>query len=95
MRKTILALCFLLFLLSPNLALADCADLSRSTDWVLEGKHTIVFYMGDIPLARVNIPYCEILPTSTIRLDTFYVCDSDDIFIDNKPCSVMTVEVLY
>jgi len=85
----------MLLLLSPNLALADCADLSNFTSWVRQDNHTIVFYMENIPLARLNIPYCEILPSSTIRLITFYVCDLDEIIIDDKTCTVMTVEVLY
>jgi len=77
------------------MALADCADLSNFTGWVREDNHTIVFYMENIPLARLNIPYCEILPSSTVRLAKFYVCDLDDIIIDNKTCTVMTVKVLY
>ncbi len=96
MKKMILTvLSFVLLLFSPTLALSDCADLSRFTDWVREGDHTVVFYMGNIPLARVNIPYCTILPSSTIRLNTFYVCDLDDLFVDEEACTVMTVEVLY
>jgi len=96
MRKKILILVsFMLFLISANLALADCADLSNFTTWSREDNHTILFYEGNIPLARLNIPYCEILPSSTVRLTTFYVCDLDEIIIDGKTCTVMTVEVLY
>jgi len=96
MKKKILALLsFILLLLSPNLVSADCSNLSNLTRWVREGNHTIVFYMEDIPLARLNIPYCTILPSSTIRLTKFYTCDSDDIIIDDKTCAVMTVELLY
>jgi hypothetical protein len=95
MGKKILTLLSFMLLLSPNLASADCADLSNYTDWVREDKHTIVFYTGNIPLARLTIPYCEVLPSSTIRLTKFYVCDSDEIIIDNKACSLMKVKVLY
>ncbi len=94
-KKTLVLLSFVLLLLFPNLALSDCADLSRFTDWVREGDHTVVFHMGNIPLARVNIPYCTILPSSTIRLNKFYVCDLDDLFVDKETCTVMTVEILY
>ncbi len=96
MKKKIRALLsFILLVLSPNLVSADCADLSNFTRWIREGNHTIVFYMEDIPLARLDIPYCSILTSSTIRLTKFYTCDSDDVIVDNKPCSVMTVELLY
>ncbi len=96
MKKMILTvLSFVLLLFSPTLALSDCADLSRFTDWVREGDHTVVFYMGNIPLARVNVPYCAIPPSSTIRLNKFYVCDLDDLFVGGEACTVITVEVLY
>ncbi len=96
MKKKILALLsFVLLLLSPTLAMSDCADLSRFTDWARESDHKVVFYMGNVPLARVDIPYCTIRPSSTIRLNTFYVCDLDDLFVDEEACTVMTVEVLY
>jgi hypothetical protein len=95
MRKNIPILLSLMLLLSPTLVLGDCADLSNYTDWVREDSHTIVFYEGNIPLARLNIPYCEVLPSSTVRLIKFYMCDSDDIIIDNNRCTLMTVKVLY
>ncbi len=94
-KRILIILSFILLLLSPNLVSADCADLSRFTDWVREGDHTVLFYMEAIPLARIDIPYCTIHSSSTIRLNTFYVCDLDDLFVDEEACSVMTVEVLY
>jgi hypothetical protein len=96
MRKRILiSLILTIFLLSPNLATADCVDLENFTSWVRVDEHTIIFYMGEAPVARVNIPYCEIAPSSTIRLSKSYVCDSDSIVVDGKTCSIMTVKVLY
>jgi len=89
----LLSLATLLF--SPNLAAADCADLEKFTNWAREDEHTVVFYNGEIPLARVNIPYCQILPSSTIRLSKSYLCDSDNIVVDGKTCSIMMVTVLY
>ena len=94
-KKILTLLSFMLLLLSPNPALSDCADLSNFTDWVWQDNHTTVFYTGNIPLARLTIPYCEVLPSSTIRLTKFYVCDSDNIMIDDKRCTLMTVKVLY
>ena len=62
-------------LLFPAFVLADCVDLGRFTSWYLETSHTIVFYMGETPLARLEIPNCEVSPLSTIRLIKSYVCD--------------------
>jgi hypothetical protein len=94
-KKILILLSFAILLFSPNLATGDCADLGSFTNWVREGEHSILFYAGETPLARVNIPNCEILPSSTIRLTKSYVCDSDNIVVDGRTCSIMTVEVLY
>ena len=94
-KKVGVMLSFLTLLLLPSLALADCADLSYFTGWVLEDEHRVLFYMGRIPLALVTLPYCDIHPTSTVRLLRSYVCDSDSMVIDDEVCSIMTVKVLY
>ncbi len=94
MRKIgiLLSVAILLF---PAFASADCADLGRYTNWVLETSHTVIFYYDETPLARVEIPYCEITPSSTILLINSYVCDSDQIIVDGVTCLVITVKVLY
>ncbi len=94
MKNILILLSFAALCLSPNLAAGDCVDLSNFTNWVREGEHTIVFYTGETPVARVNIPYCEILASSTIRLTKGYVCDSDTIMVDGTTCSIMTVKIL-
>ena len=88
----ILSLAILLF---PTFVSADCADLGRYTSWILETSNTIVFYAGQRPLARVEIPNCEIYPLSTIRLINSYVCDSDEIIIDGITCHIISVQILY
>jgi hypothetical protein len=82
-------------LLLPNIVSADCADLKNFTNWIRADEHTIVFYMENTPLASLNIPYCDILPSSSVRLLKSYVCDLDSIMVDGEECSIMTVEVLY
>jgi hypothetical protein len=84
----------LAILLSPTFVSADCAGLRRSTHWVLETSHSVIFYEGPKPLARLETPNCEITPLSTIRLVTSYVCDLDEIEIDGVTCQVITVEIL-
>ena len=88
----ILSLAILLF---PTFVSADCADLSRFTNWILETSNGIVFYAGQRPLARLEIPNCEIRPLSTIRLINSYVCDSDEIIIDGISCHILSVQILY
>ena len=88
----ILSLAILLF---PTFVSADCADLGRYTSWILETSNAIVFYAGQRPLARVEIPNCEIRPLSTIRLINSYVCDADEIMIDGVACHIISVQILY
>jgi hypothetical protein len=85
----------LMILLFPAFVSADCADLGRFTNWYLETAHTVIFYDGEVPLARVEIPYCEINPLSTILLLKSYVCDSDEIMVDGVACRIISVKVLY
>ena len=94
MRKigVVVSLTILFF---PALVSADCADLGRFTSWYLEGAHTVIFYNGDMPLARVEIPYCDITPLSKILLLNSYVCDSDQIMVDGVACRIITVKILY
>jgi hypothetical protein len=94
MRKVGIVLS-LMILLFPAFVLADCVDLGRFTSWYLETSHTIVFYMGETALARLEIPNCEVSPLSTIRLIKSYVCDSDEIMVDGVACRIITVKVLY
>ena len=96
MRKKILILMsFGILLLIPALAFADCLDLGGFTGWVVEGSHTLVFYTGMRPIARLEIPDCTIRPSSSILLVKSYVCDTDEIMIDNEKCSILTLEALY
>jgi hypothetical protein len=91
----ILLLIFSMVLFFPILVSADCLDLGEFTNWVLEDEHTVVFYRQMRPMARLEIPNCSIRPSSNIRLIKSYICDSDDIVIDNEKCHIMTLRVLY
>jgi hypothetical protein len=95
MKQIFIVFSLMILLVLPKYALGDCVDLRNYTDWILEDEHTIVFYTGEAPIARVNIPYCEILPSSSIRLVKSYVCDLDSIVVDDKKCSIIEVKVMY
>jgi hypothetical protein len=85
----------LAILLLPTFVSADCADLGRYTNWILETSHTVLFYDGKTPLARIEIPYCEITPLSKILLLNSYVCDSDEILVEGIACRIITVKVMH
>ena len=95
MKKLLFLLGLAMFLIIPRIVSADCADLSRYTNWFLESAHEVVFYMGNVPLASLNLPDCDLVPSSTLRLINTYVCDSDSIIVDGRECTIMTVKVIY
>ncbi len=93
--KFLFFLSLIVFILLPRVASADCADLSRYTNWFLESAHEVVFYMRNVPLASLNLADCDLLSSSTLRLIKTYVCDSDSIIVNGGECTIMTVKVLY
>ncbi len=90
-KKMVFLLSFTVLLLFSSQALADCLSLAAFTDWFAQDAHNIVFYRGPRPLGTVNVPNCSVKPSSTILLNTGYVCDSDKIIIDGEECTIMTV----
>jgi hypothetical protein len=44
-----------------------------------------------MPIARVDVPYCTLDPSSSIRLLKSYVCSGDKIIIDGAGCMIMNV----
>lgn len=84
----------LAILIIPNFVSADCVELARYDNSMVEDTHAVIFYAGKRALARVKISDCEVRPLSTIRLLGSYVCDSDQIFIDGEPCNILSVELI-
>jgi hypothetical protein len=92
MKRILFLIVFaLLILLSSDIVFSDCVDLKRSNGWYAQGGHTIIFYVGFTPIARVDVR-CPVKPSATIRPMTSYICDSDSIVIDGEVCNIMTVD---
>ena len=92
MRNKFLSLWVLIFLsTAPAVALSDCVDLGRASDYYVQGGHTVIFYVGKRPVAQVEIPYCNLYQDSIIRLTRTYTCDSDKIIVDGEQCMIGTV----
>ncbi len=81
-------------ILLPAVLWADCTDLTHYTHWVLKDSHTILFYRGNRALAVITLEGCEAQSNSSVRLITTYVCESDKIMIDNRECSIMTLQIM-
>jgi hypothetical protein len=89
--KMVILMGLTIVLLCPGLVLSDCMDFGRSTSFYVQGGHSIIFYSGLMPIARVEVPYCALSPSSSVSLMKSYVCDGDNIMIDGSKCTIMTV----
>jgi len=90
-KKIFILLSFSLLLLSPSLALCDCADFTRMTSWAVQGSSTVIFYTGNLPFAQVDLQGCTVDSSSNIRLTKSYVCDSDSIMVNGQECAIMSL----
>ncbi len=90
-KKMVMLMGLAIVLLCPGLVLSDCMDFERSTSYYVQGGHSIIFYSGLMPIGRVEVPYCALSPSSSVRLIKSYACDGDDILIDGSKCIIMTV----
>ena len=90
-KKVLVLLGVAVALFFPSIVFSDCVDLGRATSSYVRGGHSIIFYGGLMPIARVEVPYCALSPSSSIRLLKSYVCDGDKIIIDGSGCLIMSV----
>jgi hypothetical protein len=90
-KKVVVLLGVAVVLLSSSTAFSDCVDLGRATSWYVQGGHSIIFYGGLMPIARVDLPYCALSSSSSIRLLKSYVCEGDKILVDGSACMIMSV----
>jgi hypothetical protein len=96
MRKpTLIIMGLMVVLLLPDVVFADCLTFGRSgpVNWYVQNERTIVFYdvWGTSPIAQVTLQTCKVNESSAIRLIKRYLCDTDKIIVDNRPCSIMTI----
>ncbi len=94
MKKNVFfVLCLGIFLLLPNLSLAECTDLGGFTNFSLQGGNTVVLYSGSRPVASFD-SNCSIESSSKIELIKSYVCDGEEILVDGERCTIMEIKPL-
>jgi hypothetical protein len=92
MKKNILVLlCLGIFLALPNLAVSDCKDFGRVTNWYVQDENTIIFYSQNIPVAEIVLQDCTVNSSSNIRFLKTYMCDNDSLLIDGEECAIMSL----
>jgi hypothetical protein len=93
MRKIACLFVSLVYGLTSSFAWAACADLSRATNWSNINTHKIIMYQGSKAIAILDIPYCEIYPSSSIGLDKKYICNGDKIIVSGVACDIRNIEI--
>ena len=90
-KRFLIVLCLLFILILPVTVSADCMGVSFFDNFILRGSNTVVLYSGTAPLVKIDVD-CTVQPTSNIRLLRNYLCDGDDILIDDSTCKIITVK---
>lgn len=83
----------LLFGLTSISSRAACVDLSSATNWSNINTHKIIMYQGSKAVAILDISFCDIFPSSTIRLDKKVICSGDKIIVSGVACDIRSVKV--
>jgi hypothetical protein len=91
MKKIACLLVSLVYGLTSSFAWAACVDLSDVTNWSNINMHKIIMYQENKAIAILEIPYCDIYASSTIRLDKEYVCNGDKIIVSGVACDIRNV----
>jgi hypothetical protein len=94
-RLTFIVLGLVAVLFLPNVVFSDCLDFGRPgpLSWHVQNERTIVFYnvWGTTPIAQVTLQTCRVDEFSAIRLSKRYLCDTDKVIVDDRPCNIVTI----
>lgn len=91
MRKAMFLLTGLLVLLAlPSTVPADCVKVGGFDSFTLVGDDTVILYSGGAAVVKIETN-CTVYEKSRVRLFKNYICDGDDIMIDDKTCNMATV----
>lgn len=93
MRKFACLLVSLVYGLMSSFAWAACADLKNATNWSNLNSHKIIVYRENKAIAILDIPYCTIYPSSSIRIDKEYICNGDNIIVSGIACDIRNVAI--
>ncbi len=94
MKKNSLILpCLFLLLAVPAAASADCFTVGPFNNFIVQEDNTVILYNGSVAIVEMEVD-CPVLPTSKIRLLKNYLCDGDNIRIDDETCSIASLRSL-
>jgi hypothetical protein len=83
----------LIYGFTSSVAWAACVDLSDVTNWSNINTHKIIMYKGSKAIAILEVPYCNIYPSSNIGLNKEYICNWDKIIVSGMACEIRSVTI--
>ena len=93
MKKNILmGLCLGILLVVPNVVLAGCTDLGGFTGFSVTGN-TVTLFSGTKPFVKFDVG-CKVQPESKLQLIKSYVCDGDEVRVDEVKCRILNLTSL-
>jgi len=90
MKRNILTLvCLCIFVVLPNLVLADCADVGGFSSFSVDGT-TVTLFARNKPFVKFDVQ-CGVESTSKLQLIKAYVCDGDEVLVDGSKCTILNI----
>ncbi len=79
-RNIVILVCLCIFVVFPNLVLADCADIGGFCSFSVDGI-TVSLLARSKPFVKFDVQ-CGIESTSRLELIKSYVCDGDEVLVE-------------
>ena len=91
MRKAMSLLTGLIVLLAfPPAVPADCVKVGSFDSFTLVKDDTVILYSGGAAVVKIETN-CTVYEKSRVLLLKNFICDGDDIKIDDKTCNMASV----
>jgi hypothetical protein len=91
MKKIMLILlCLVTTSILPNAVSADCILVEYFDNFIIREDNTVILYNGSVGLVKIDLE-CSVQPESKIRLLKNYLCNGDNILIDDSTCMMVSV----
>ncbi|MGZ6210450.1 MAG: hypothetical protein ACXWL9_09925 [Syntrophales bacterium] len=74
----------------PTAASADCMLVEYFDHFIVQEDSTVILYNGSVALVKIDLE-CSVQPESKIRLLKNYLCNGDNILIDDSSCMMVSV----
>jgi hypothetical protein len=89
-RMILILLCLLATSIVPGKVSADCIMVEVFDNFIIQKDDTIILYNGSAARVKIDVE-CNVEPESRIRLLKNYLCNGDNILVDDSTCRMVSV----